>query len=176
VEWLRLDLPPTLASGRYSLELGLYDGHDQPLTLSDASGKALGPSTIWGPLVVAPAFVPQPNLTPANQKFGDQIELTGYRASAGEVVLQWHALAQPAADYTVFVHALDSSGKVIAQADGPPLGGDFPSGTWLPGETVLDHHALSLPPGTYTLEVGLYELATLQRLPGEPLRIQLTVP
>jgi hypothetical protein len=91
-------------------------------------------------------------------------------------VLQWHALAQPAADYTVFVHALDSSGKVIAQADGPPLGGDFPSGTWLPGETVLDHHALSLPPGTYTLEVGLYELVTLQRLPGEPLRIQLTVP
>ncbi|MFI5268439.1 MAG: hypothetical protein ACHQ7M_13790, partial [Chloroflexota bacterium] len=176
VEWLRLDLPGNLAPGRYSLELGLYDGHDQILPLMDGSGKTLGPTAVWGPLVVPPTPEPEPDLTAASQKFGDQIELTGYRASAHEVVLQWRALTRPAADYTVFVHALDSSGKLAVQADGPPLGGNFPTGTWLPGETILDRHTLSLPPGAYTLQVGLYELATLQRLPGDPLEARIMVP
>ncbi len=176
VEWLHLDVPANLAPGRYSLELGLYDGHDQPLQLADGSGKAVGPNAVWGPLVVPPPAAPKPNLTPASLKFGDEIELTGYRASGSEVVLQWQALARPAADYTVFVHALDASGKVVAQADSQPRGGDFPTGAWLPGETVLDQHALSLSPGTYTLQVGLYELTTLQRLPGGPLEARLIVP
>ncbi|HVA25749.1 MAG TPA: glycosyltransferase family 39 protein [Chloroflexota bacterium] len=176
VEWLRLDLPADMAAGRYSLEMGLYDGHDRPLALADGSGKKLGPTFLWGPLVVPPPPASDANLTPAALNFGGQIELTGYRASAGELVLQWQALARPAADYTVFVHALDASGKLVAQADSQPLAGEFPTSTWLPGETVLDRHALALPPGTYTIQAGLYELATLQRLPGGPLEVRLTVP
>jgi dolichyl-phosphate-mannose-protein mannosyltransferase len=177
VEWLRLTLPGSLPAGAYSLELGLYDGHDQPLALADNGGKALGASLRWGPLVVAPApGQPPAGITPASITFGDAIELTGWGWAGGQLTLRWQALARPAADYTVFVHALDGSGKVVAQADGQPLAGAFPTGVWRPGETVLDPHALSLPAGTWTVEVGLYELATERRLPGGPLEARLTVP
>jgi hypothetical protein len=173
VEWLRLDPPGSLDLGRYSLELGVYDGHDQPLELTGGDGKTLGPRILWGPLIVAPTQSAEAGLTPAAVTFAGQIELTGYRLADGQLDLQWRALSRPAADYTVFVHALDSSGKVLAQADGEPLGGAFPTGMWQPGETVLDHHALTAPPGTVKVEVGLYELATLARLPGGPLEISL---
>jgi hypothetical protein len=55
------------------------------------------------------------------------------------------------------------------------VGGQFPTGTWQPGDTVVDLHQLSLPPGNYTLQVGLYELATLQRLPGGPFEVTVSV-
>ena len=40
---------------------------------------------------------------------------------------------------------------------------------WEPGEVVVDPYALTVqdgaPPGTYVIEVGMYDPATVQRLP-----------
>jgi len=55
------------------------------------------------------------------------------------------------------------------------VAGKFPTGAWLPGETVVDVHPLTLPSGSYTIQVGLYELATQQRLPGGPFEVQVTI-
>jgi hypothetical protein len=47
--------------------------------------------------------------------------------------------------------------------------GTFPTSQWTPGETVVDPYLVQLsadlPPGDYRIHVGLYLLATGQRLP-----------
>ena len=175
VEWQRLDLPETMAPGLYSLELGLYDNASQRLELADAAGKRIGATAVWGPLAVPTPPPRGADFTAASTAFGGQIELTGYRVSPGEIALRWQALVQPRADYTVFVHVLDPDGRIVAQDDSQPVAGKFPTGAWLPGETVVDVHPLTLPSGSYTIQVGLYELATQQRLPGGPFEVQVTI-
>jgi mannosyltransferase len=85
-----------------------------------------------------------------------------------QVILRWRALAAPPRSYTVFVHLLGPDGKVAAQRDSPPLNGAFPTDHWRPGETLVDRYLLTIPDhvpsGTYTIEVGMYEPATGQRL------------
>ena len=80
-------------------------------------------------------------------------------------------------DYTVFVHLLGpfnpaTGGPVWAQHDGQPLGGQYPTHSWLTGRVVKDRHVLTLPPdmppGEYQVEVGLYDLASGMRLPVIP--------
>jgi hypothetical protein len=108
--------------------------------------------------------------------FGDVIQLDGYEldaaASASKQValdLHWSALQRPSEDYTVFVHLLDSQGRMITQWDSQPLNGDYPTSWWQPGETVLDTRILplpdDLPAGTYRLALGLYRSVDGARLP-----------
>jgi hypothetical protein len=175
LSWLDVPVPPDAAPDRYSLEIGLYDNHGARVELAGSSGSPVGSSVVIQPLVVPPPASPNVQLTPAGARFGDQIELTGFSAMpAGGITLRWQALRQPDRDYSVFVHAFDPSGKLIAQADAEPDAGRFPTSLWLPGETVLDEHKLALPPGQYRVEVGLYYLPTLERLPGQPFAFRLT--
>jgi hypothetical protein len=106
---------------------------------------------------------------------GDEIELLGYDLDAGnarggavQVTLYWRALRPVDADYTVFVHALDATGEIVGQRDEKPVGGGYPTSIWPMDTVIADPHsvplAADLPPGTYRLAVGLYDLATLQRL------------
>ena len=84
--------------------------------------------------------------------------------------LAWQAVAPDGRDYTVFVHLLDGAGELVAQSDGPPQGGAYPTSIWSAGEQVADTRALALPgdlpPGEYTLFVGLYDPASGARLPA----------
>jgi len=74
----------------------------------------------------------------------------------------------PSADYQVFVHLLGAGPEPVAQGDGPPLVGDYPTTMWAPGEVIADPHPVAipadLPPGRYRLLVGMYDLATMVRL------------
>ena len=74
-------------------------------------------------------------------------------------------------DYTVFVHVFDpASGAIVAQADSMPFEGRYPTSLWWPGDLQMDEHTtLSLdgvPPGRYSIAVGVYDVATMQRLPA----------
>ena len=94
--------------------------------------------------------------------------LVGYSLSPGQPAglrLVWKALAPMAADYTVFVHVLDQSGQIAAQADAQPRGGTYPTSMWEPGEYVVDDYSFDLPPGEYNLHVGMYLAETGARLP-----------
>jgi hypothetical protein len=125
---------------------------------------------------------------PLDARFGPSMQLTGYdltRQSDGSVSLNlhWQANGPADQDYTVFVHALDASGKVIAGADGQPGGGELPTSTWATGEQYLDAHTLRIPPGAQPAryEVGVYLLDTGRRLPatgadGRPLGDAVTIP
>ena len=107
-------------------------------------------------------------------------ELVGYTLEPGEVTagedvevtLYWLATSQDPVntDYTVFVHLTDGSGEMLAQHDGEPVMRRRPTGTWQAGDLVVDTHRLDLRRGDYvgpaTLQVGLYDAITLQRLPA----------
>jgi hypothetical protein len=124
--------------------------------------------------------------------FGDQVELLGYdlpeRGQEKEVldlVLYWRALSEMEVSYATFVHLLDASGQVVGQVDHAPGDGAYPTTGWLAGEVVADEFKLPWPPGhspeTVQLEVGLYDPATLERLPavdkeGQSIGTQVLLP
>jgi len=87
------------------------------------------------------------------------------------VTLVWEALAPIGVDYTVFLHLRDEQGKTLAQRDGQPLDGLYPTSQWQPGERVAQPLDVDVPrdlaSGSYTLHVGLYRLDTMARLPLE---------
>jgi hypothetical protein len=125
----------------------------------------------------------------------NQIALMGARARAGwqvrwgkwdeplvarpgqalHLTLTWRALASPRDVHSqnVFVHLIDGANRLVVGRDAPPLGGAFPTTLWfpkwLPGQTVDDPCRLVIPettpPGDYRVEVGMYEMTSLRRLP-----------
>jgi mannosyltransferase len=113
---------------------------------------------------------------PLNTRWGDAITLQGYTAgdpaiAAGDVLpltLFWRAERPILADYKVFVHLLDPRGFVVAQRDSEPVGGSRPTSGWKPNETLADPYGLFIPLGTpplaYSIEVGLYDPKTGERL------------
>ncbi len=113
-------------------------------------------------------------LNPVQASFGAVIKLTGLtitpRPETLTVLLRWTASAPPTVNYTVFLHLLDEKGQLISQADSYPTW-LFPQPTsrWPSQQPMLDRQTLrlpaNLPTGNYTLQIGLYNLATLERLP-----------
>jgi uncharacterized membrane protein len=115
-------------------------------------------------------------LTTTNITFGPAIRLTGFwigEAEAGAelpVLLRWEADEPPHKDFTVFIHLLDADGRRVAQSDAFPTWlTPQPTTAWPLNQPVLDGHRIPLPPGlpagSYTLQVGLYDAHTLERLP-----------
>jgi 4-amino-4-deoxy-L-arabinose transferase-like glycosyltransferase len=126
----------------------------------------------------------EPALAPtarASVSLGDKVGLAGHDVPAGAwqpgdvvpLTLFWKQLTTLEKDYTVFVHLLDGSGKVVAQNDSAPAGGSRPTSGWNGGEEIVDRHGLllpdDLPPGEYVLSVGMY-------LPATGVRLEVTDP
>jgi hypothetical protein len=70
----------------------------------------------------------------------------------------WVAARKPERDLSVFVHLLDTGGKIVAQADQlAPVYGWRPTSTWRRGEVVRDVYALPRMQGAETILFGLYQ-------------------
>jgi hypothetical protein len=86
------------------------------------------------------------------------------------LTLYWQALAEMETSYTVFVHLLDAQNRTWGQTDNLPVGGTHPTTSWLSGEVVIDKYELvvdaTAPAGEYQIEVGMYDLETMLRLPA----------
>jgi len=166
-----LTIPTGAPAGVYELWVGMYT------LASDGALVPLGQPAVAGQVAIKASTQaePGPISEPVRANFGDQVELLGYDAvlqgrTLG-VVLHWHSIQPPTADYTVFVHLVDANGQTVAQHDGQPQGGAYPTSVWDTNEVVQDEHALLLPPdlpdGDYYLRVGLYLLETGERLQVE---------
>ncbi|MCL4490057.1 MAG: hypothetical protein M1570_18290 [Chloroflexi bacterium] len=122
----------------------------------------------------------EPHIVPVNARVGSAT-LVGYRiaglakgtmTTAGpldlQVVLYWRPTAKIEKDRTVFVHLASVDERVLAQQDSKPVGGTYPTTQWKPGELIVDSYDLKadLAPGTYSLFVGMYDPATLVRVPA----------
>jgi len=86
-----------------------------------------------------------------------------------QVTAIWQPLATFEQDYKIFAHLVDAAGNVLAQFDGYPQNGAYPTSTWSPGELIEDTYTVTVPaaapPGPYRLYIGLYNEATQERLP-----------
>lgn len=126
--------------------------------------------------VVAEIAISGAPLANGATNFDDRIALLGVDvadesfAPGGKlpVILTWQGLAEMNEDYTVFVQVLDAADRIVGQMDAWPVQGTRPTSTWQPGDTIIDPYNVQLspdlPPGDYRLHVGLYLLATGQRL------------
>jgi hypothetical protein len=113
---------------------------------------------------------------PLQVGFGDQITLLGYDLTSANprpgdtvtVTLYWEATQPVATDYSAFVHLVDEEMNIYAQQDSLNPG-RYPTHLWPSGEYDKDTHEVEIPPGTppgeYVLGVGLYDPATMVRLP-----------
>jgi hypothetical protein len=110
----------------------------------------------------------------SNANLGNRVMLLGYEVedtavAQGETIhltLHWQALQSMGTNYTAFTHLLDDDLKFGGQKDRQPT---KPTKEWVDGEIV--HDTVTIPVdddaklGTYRLQVGLYDLSTMERLP-----------
>jgi hypothetical protein len=166
--------------GVYTIRIGLYrvEGEQAsalPLMQAghplDETSVVIGPIKMSGPPAGVVTKVISP-VHPLTVRLGETIALRGYdlklKASTIQLKLYWESLAQTPTDYTVFVHLRDDAGETVAQMDGPPVAGSYPTSLWDSGEIIPDTFTLTLPPGMargkYQLAVGLYDPLTGARL------------
>jgi hypothetical protein len=124
--------------------------------------------------LVASRSVERPPQHLDGSAFEQGITLTGYEATADSnlhLKLYWKldSHGRVPANYTVFLHLTDAAGKMVTRpADGPPLGGDWPTADWVPGQIVVDTRLIPLPAdlaaGSYDLQLGFYDPASGERL------------
>jgi len=72
-------------------------------------------------------------------------------------------------DYTITVQLLGPDGRLHGQVDAWPVQGTMPTSRWLPGQEITDPYQVALLPGSplgqYQVIVGIYLLATMERVP-----------
>lgn len=170
-----LPLPAGLPAGRYQLWLAI-PAAAEPVLLGSVALAAT-------PATSAPA------LTALDVRFGDQARLAGYRLemhtgqestalpvlASGDylrVHLGWQADQPLDTNLHGFVHLVSPGGAPLAQEDHLP--GPFfqPPTLWTSTRLAPDVYLLRLPAGVrggiYYPRVGLYDFASLDRLPVTP--------
>jgi hypothetical protein len=158
-------VPAAADAGAYTVEVIVTgaDGAPAGPAVTTAAGELEPIERQWS--------LPE-GVQPLQADLGMQITLLGYTATAPEgeqrVTLYWQAQREIHTSYKVFVQWV-GAGKALAQDDAIPGGWQRPTTGWMPGEVVADAHVLALAapwaPGEYTLIAGMYDEATLQRLP-----------
>ena len=160
------------------IEIRLLEGQE-PLSISQ--NKQELETGIGSRVIVRPAgqaLPPEEALLAEPVIYGEKIELIAIKTNEEEdglaLTLWWRSLEETTADYTVFVHGIDKNGNLLAQNDGMPVAGLSPTGIWRQGDVIRDRRWLSMEPAAgRVLLIGIYDLATLVRLPavqdGKPL-------
>jgi len=174
----RISVPEHLSPGIYALRAGLYDRDSgRRVEVLDEHGQPADSSIPLQMVRVRRAQPIRAEQLPVRPqaRLGESIRLVSYAFPATSLspgatftaTLYWQATGPVGADYTVFVHLLDGSKTIIAQADGPPAAGRYPTSYWMPGEIIEDEHTVTVPlesAGPYRLAVGLYDPKTMNRL------------
>ncbi len=170
----QVDLPlsPDLPGGRYRISIQAPGGKTVPVgdfaLLQRAAGTSISPTEVEYPL---------------NYRLGEAIHLVGYDLPRTQVepggvlplTLYWRTEAPQAERYKVFTHLVGESYNAATgnflwgQQDNEPGGGQIPTTLWAPGKIVVDRYRIPVasdaPPGRYTLQVGMYGLVDIARLP-----------
>jgi hypothetical protein len=151
-----LRVPASAQAGEHTI--GIMVEGERPTTLTPVTVRAL-----------ERIFEAPPVAQSVDALFGGSARLIGFETSEENeqiaIMLVWAAEADIPISYTVFVHALDAEGNIIAQSDAIPANGTRPTTGWLPGEIVADTHTLPIASEhVVALRIGLYDAATSNRL------------
>ena len=166
------DLPAPFTA---KIWIGLYgadSGERLPAFLPDGSPA---PDDVLKTRPIAVTKTEPLTLPPEAQPVGAKVgtaTLAAYQAKPEAqtltLTLYWQAGEPMAEDGIVFVHLFDASGQFVLGADSRPRNGLYSMQVWQSGEGIVDGHVINLPadfsPGEYTIKVGAYDSATLNRL------------
>jgi hypothetical protein len=177
VPW-KINLPTGTAPGAYRIELSVNSQAEGRIPVLSKDLKPVSDKLVPGTLklpVPSPSAEELRSAHPAGMRFGDAIVLQGYlldeAAQIGgplNLTLYWKCTGRTDTDYTIFVHLIDSNGRVRAQIDAQPRNAAYPTSIWDVGEVIRDNYALILPmdlaPGGYRIELGAYIYPDLTRV------------
>jgi hypothetical protein len=110
---------------------------------------------------------------PLGVSFAGQVQLVGADwqpdPRGGYLSLYWKTLRRFSQNYKIFVQLRDQNGQTVASADHEAYDGLIPTQLWWVDAIIKDTNRLDRPadlqPGVYALYIGLYDPATLERLP-----------
>ncbi len=170
---------------------------EQSLNFKIQPSNLQSPTSDFQPLATLSVIAPERLFTaptdiqhPLRANLADKVAFLGYDLDKTTVkpggtlhlTLYWQAplrlQQEMETSYTVFTHLVDAQNRTWGQKDNLPMRGAHPTTSWLPGEVVVDEYEIivdaAAPAGEYQIEVGMYDLETMQRLPafdeqGEPL-------
>ena len=101
----------------------------------------------------------------------DTIELADTKVKRGQAIVfvsYWRRLNKIDKDYTLFAHLIDKNGQIITGYDGQPKSGNAPTSSWQGNGVLADGVVVpidsEISPGDYKLEIGWYDLASMERL------------
>jgi len=122
-------------------------------------------------LLAEQSLPPEDALLVEPVNYGGKIELVAIETNEVEgalaLSLWWRSLEETPTNYTVFAHGLDEHGNLLAQDDGMPIDGLSPTGIWRQGDIIHERRLLTMEPSARrVMLIGLYDLATLARLPA----------
>jgi hypothetical protein len=166
--------PKSQTPSKLLLDVAMWEkDSSQKLPITDEKGNVLKSVTFdVGLLDSAQPLIAAPQAR-ADSTLEGGIKLIGYDLPANPtasqpitLALYWSTSSPIQNDYTVFVHVFDSQGKRIAQADSPPMSGDWLTSMWQVNRIVIDPHTFTLPWGQYTIRVGMYDPQTVEPLPA----------
>lgn len=182
-QWLLPAIPGEWLESSFSIPAELVTTEQAEISIrinEPGPGKVYSPGYYW---VFQGGSRTTPEASQAlNVNFGDSIRLYGADLPSGELrpgealtlTLYWETTRPPhEGALNVFVHLVradnpDSLEGLVAQVDQAPRRGAHPFWTWAIGERGLETMTLELPPDLppdeYLLLVGLYDLASGQRL------------
>jgi 4-amino-4-deoxy-L-arabinose transferase-like glycosyltransferase len=159
---------PAIPSGRYDLNLAVYDSTSlrrypvvDPITGQTSSVARLGSIEVTRPLF-APEVSPQADVS--STSFPDiPLSLLGFDlpstvVNPGDILpltLYWQAKVQPPIDYLVSVELQSESGQPVLQRQAPLAGDRAPTSSWQAGDVVRGWHDIVIPP---TTPAGIYRL------------------
>ncbi len=110
---------------------------------------------------------PLPQLPPVELNFGNQLEITGLRASEKDgiftVAARWRCRNRPEAPYRAFVHVVDAQNRLLGSLDHEILHGSPRVDEWEPGDEGYEARHLALPAAAArgaTLRLGIYDPQT----------------
>jgi len=179
----RLKVPEDAVRGLYliSVKLRGEEGEIKPIT---ERGETLG-TTYLHPLLVRSqrwATGDEPTLA----RFGPGIVLSEVKTEqktpeALEARLTWRVVEPVVANYGLALRLRNWDGQVLASLDTQPHHGLYPTSMWREGELISERYVLFLPEGTplgedYSLEVILYEVASLAPIGTAQVSVALTKP
>ena len=169
---VEIPLPPDLPGGRYQLFVQAVNGDRVAVGHFTLVRRAAGAS-------ISLADVQHR----VDVRLGESIRLIGYdlpqaAVQSGGVIpltLYWQTSDALDTRYKVFTHLLGdvynaaSDNFLWGQQDNEPGSGQALTTLWTPGTVIVDTYRIpvdaSAPPGVYKLEIGMYGLVDVARLP-----------
>jgi 4-amino-4-deoxy-L-arabinose transferase-like glycosyltransferase len=173
-ETLHVQIPPELSETLvYEVEINLIDNlTGQRLNNRSADGSIL-PFEFVDKIRLEAQDTRYASLQPAEsgpiQLLDHAFDPVWRVGETAVVSLSWATSEPLDGDYQVFVHLRHpENDEIMAQADGPPLDGWYPTSWWRTGEIISEARPFAipkdLPNGRYLLVAGFYDLDSGERI------------